>query len=172
MRESETRTALARWQSLLAMAAMAALAAGCGGSGGASADTAAAMLGVAKVVVRDAHGAPVASATVQQTTGASPEFTTDAEGVAFLIARPGPVSLSIVVPAFTPVVAQARLGLDAVTIVPVTLQHASATAGGSLSTPSGVALARSGEGRILDGERVVVGAAAHHRAMPLAVSIP
>lgn len=140
------------------MLATAALAAGCGGSGGASAGTAAAMLGVAKVVVRDADGAPVACATVKQMTGASPETTTDAAGVAFLIAPPGPVSLSIAVPTFTPVVTQATLGLDAVTTVPVTVQHTSAVAGGALSTRGGVAPVRSGDGCIVDFERLAVGA--------------
>lgn len=110
------------------------------------------MLGVAKVVVRDVYGAPVAGATVKQLTAASPEITTDAEGVAFLIAMPGPVALSIAVPTFTPVVTQATLGLDAVTTVPVTLQRTTAAAGGALSSRSGQAPVRSADGRTLDFE--------------------
>ncbi len=158
MRIPQAKTTPLQWQGLLAIAAVAALAAGCGGGG--SADQAVVMLGVAKVVVRDAYGAPVAGATVKQMTAASPEITTDAEGVALLIALPGPVSLSVAVPTFTPVVTQTTLGLDAVTTVPVTLQRATAAAGGALSTRSGVAPVRSGDGRTLDFEveLVVVGA--------------
>ena len=159
MRGPQATKPLARWPGMLAMAATAALAAGCGG-GGATANPAAAMLGIAKVVVRDADGAPVAGAIVRQVTPNSPEISTDADGVAFLIARPGPVSLSIAVPTFTPVVTQATLGLDAVTTVPVTLQRATAAAGGSLSTRSGMPPVRSGRTRTLgfEAEPVVVGA--------------
>lgn len=154
MRKPQAKTTSSQWKGLLAMAATAGLAAGCGGGGGA--DPAAVMLSVAKVVVRDAYGAPVAGATVKQMTAASSEITTDAEGVAL----PGPVSLSVAVPTFTPVVTQTTLGLDAVTTVPVTLQRATAAAGGSLSTRSGVAPVRSGDGRTLsfEVELVVVGA--------------
>lgn len=117
-------------------------------------------LGAAQVVVRDIFGAPVAGATIQQATGNGPALTTDANGTALLVAPPGQIGLTITVPTFSPVVAQAVLGLEGVATVPVTLERITAPAGGSLATRSGLLPTRSADGRTLafEVELVVVGA--------------
>ncbi len=150
MHTRKARTRPGRWRGLAALAATTALAAGCGGGGGAG--PAASQLGAAQVVVRDAFGAPVAGATIQQATANSAAVTTDANGSALVVALPGSVSLSVSLPTFDPLVTQAVLGLDGITTVAVTLQRSTAPAGGSLATRSGAAAVRSADGRTLDFE--------------------
>ncbi|MDH4392307.1 MAG: VWA domain-containing protein [Aquabacterium sp.] len=116
---------------------------------------------MAQVVVRDAYGAPVAGAHVKvaNANGPATELTTDANGVAFVAAAPGPVELLVSVPTFRPAVLQATLSQVAVTDVPVTLQRISAPAGGSMASRSGATPVQSADGRKLDFEveLVVVG---------------
>ena len=163
MRQPATHKPLGRWgrwTGLLAAAATATLGAGCGGGGGGNVSPAVTQLGAAEVVVRDAFGAPVVGATVQQATANSAAVNTDAGGVAYLVAPPGPISLTITVPTFTPVVTWANLDLAGITTVAVTLERATAPAGGSLATRSGVAPARSADGRTVgfEVELLVLGA--------------
>ncbi len=148
-----------RWPSALALAAATALAAGCGGGGGGGAPDVV-QLGVAKVVVVDAYGAPVSGASVALSDGSGPTVNSDADGVAFLAAAPGIVGLTVAVPTFSPKLIQATVGSDAVTMVPVTLQRDTAAAGGSMASRSGVQALRSDDGRTLgfEVELVVVGA--------------
>jgi hypothetical protein len=144
-----------RWSRWMALAAASALAAGCGGGG-----SDALQIGLAKVVVVDAYGAPVAGATVRLGSDSAAGSTTDAQGIALVAAVPGAVTLSVSVPTFTPLVTQATLGSQGITTVPVTLQRATAAAGGSLATRSGFQPTRSADGRTLqfEVELVVVGA--------------
>jgi hypothetical protein len=160
MRKPQTKTTPLHWQGLLTMAATAALVAGCGGGGSSSADPASAMLSVAKVIVRDAYGAPIAGASVKLAAAGGADLVTDSDGVVFVAATPGAVELSVTVPTFLPTVAQATLNIDGVTAVAVTLQRATAAAGGSLATRSGEAPVLSADGRTLrfEVELVVVGA--------------
>jgi hypothetical protein len=150
MHNTQAKRLLARGQGLLALAAMAAMASACGGGSGA--DPAAAQLGVAKVVVLDAFGAPVPGASVALAAASGTVGTTDANGLVFLSSPPGAVELSISVPTFKPVRAQATVGKDAVTTVPVVLQRATAPAGGALATRSGLQPQQSADGRTLSFE--------------------
>ncbi len=156
MRELHWKQTLVRWQGVATLAA-AAVAAGCGGGGAGSDET---KFSVAKVVVVDAYGAPVSGAIVTPALGNIPAVTTGANGVAFVAGAPGALELGISVPTFTPVVAQVTLGTELVTTVPVTLQRATAPAGGSMASRSGVQPLRSDDGRTLvfEVELVVVGA--------------
>ncbi len=158
MRKVDKQQVVIRWRGALALAAATALAAGCGGGGGGGADPI--QVGLAKVVIVDAYGAPVPGASVTVTNSTSPAATSGADGVAFVAAVPGAVGLEIAVPTFATSVTQATLDNNAVTTVPVTLQRNTAAAGGALATRSGVQPVRSGDGRTLsfEVELIVVGA--------------
>jgi len=158
MRELDSKPTRPRWQGATAAAAAAALAVGCGGGGGGQGSEN--QVSVARVVVVDAYGAPVSGASITLNASSSPAFTTNAEGVALVVAPPGAATLSISVPSFVPAVAQATLGNEIVTTVPVTLQRITAPAGGSLATRSDFRPVRSDDERRLDFEveLVVVGA--------------
>jgi von Willebrand factor type A domain len=133
--------------------------AGCGGGGGDAAEPAD-QLGVAKLVVLDAFGAPVAGASVLPATAGATAVLTDSLGVAYVTAAPGALSLAISVPSFTPQVKEVTLSNGVVIAVPVTLQRATAAAGGALATRSGLVPQRSDDGRslVFEVELVVVGA--------------
>lgn len=163
MRELHLKQSPLRWHGVVALAAAAALAVGCGGGGGggdSGGGQGGVQIGVARVVVVDAYGAPVSGAAVTLNATSSPAFATNAEGVALVAAPPGAASLSISVPSFIPAVVQATLSTETVTSVPVILQRVTAPAGGSLATRSDFRPVRSSDGRRLDFEveLVVVGA--------------
>jgi hypothetical protein len=141
-----------------ALAIAAALVTACGGGGGGGEGIA--QIGVARVAVVDAYGAPVSGATVTLNATSSPAFTTNAEGVALVAAPPGAATLAISVPSFVASVVQTTLGNGGVTSIPVTLQRVTEPAGGSLGTRSGVRPLRSDDGRRLtfEVELLVVGA--------------
>ncbi|WP_162520701.1 VWA domain-containing protein [Pseudaquabacterium pictum] len=158
MRTIRSTTPPARWPRLLALAAGAAVLAGCGGGGGA--DEPAGQVGVARLVVRDAYGVPVAGASVLPATAGATAVLTDSQGVGHVAVLPGTQSFTISVPTFVPQVTEVLVSNGVVTTAPVTLQRATAAAGGALATRSGVAPQRSADGRslVFEVELVVVGA--------------
>lgn len=159
MRSNPPSVHLKRWRRALAVAGTvatsAAFIAGCGGGGAAQVTP----IGLAKVVVVDAYGAPIAGARVAQSTANSVDVTTGADGVALIAAPVGAIGLAISLPSFAEASAQATVNADGVTTVAVALQRTTAPAGGSLVSRGGMQPVQSADGRYLDFEieLVVIG---------------
>jgi hypothetical protein len=134
----------------LATAVMTCLAlAACGGGGGG--DDSSAMpqaLGLVKLTVKDSFGAPVAGVTVQGPQGSS---TTDAQGSALVLTSGPDVSANVTLsrPSFVDRAATISSSTGKVNELDVTLERATAPAGGSLSTRNGLPPSVDGSGQQL-----------------------
>ena len=113
-------------------------ACGGGGGGGGATDTAPPALGLVRVTVQDAYGTTVPDATLQGPNGSS---VTDAHGVA-LVLMPAPDStadVSLARATFVDTTLKLTSTTGSVNTVAVTLARATAPAGGSMRSRSGVA---------------------------------
>jgi hypothetical protein len=121
----------------IGVAAAALLLAACGGGGGGSTPATEEQRGLVQVTVNDAYGAAVPGASVAGPRGTS---TTAADGTAYVTTdSPGAsATVTITRDAFVPQTVVVASTPGQVSSVPVVLDRATAAAGGSLTSRSGV----------------------------------
>ncbi len=148
-----------RWSRLLAIGALCLGLVSCGGGGGGGDTAAPEPLGVLRVTVSDTFGAVVAGATVEATDGTSgTTATTDAQGVALLPFRHafGSASVTVSRQTFVSRTVAATVTASQVTELPVTLDRATAPAGGSLTSRGAPPVVHTAQSMTFEIELVVV----------------